>query len=429
MKKHLLLTAMIGTAIFATSNLFAQNEKIVDRGCAAMEYKEMEEKNDPSLKAYRAQLEEAAQLYIENQKTNPTPNAVVTIPVVFHIVYNGTAQNVTDACIAAQLKVINDDYRKLNSDWTKVTQPGWAALVADCEIQFCMAVRDPNGNATNGITRTSTTKTSFGTNNSVKYAAQGGHDVWNRDKYFNIWVCNIGGGILGYAQFPGGAAATDGLVIAYNYMVGSTGCGTAPYNLGRTATHELGHCFGFKHIWGDEAACAADDGVADTPKQADKTFGTFAAGTVKTDACATASPGYMWMNYMDYTDDNAMYMFTAGQKAALAATMNGPRAALKTSNGCTPLTAVEYLYAPESVSVFPNPSNGNVALTVNIPNVSNAEVTVINALGEVVLTKNISELENNNEIKLNMENHVNGMYFIKLNTTEGSITKKMIINK
>jgi len=299
-------------------------------------------------------------------------------------------------------------------------------------------------NATTGITRTASSGNNWGLDNKVKSSATGGYTTWDASKYFNIWVCNLDDnqGLLGYGQFPGGSLATDGLVIDFQYMIGAQGCGTAPYNLGRTATHELGHCFGFKHIWGDDglgaggqcsnqaSECNGTDGIADTPNQCGCHYGAFTAGSVQTDQCTATSPGVKWMNYMDYSDDGSMYMFTNGQKALLDATMNGSRASLKTSNGCTPLTVQEYLYSSESISLFPNPSTGDVALNINIPSFSSADVTVYNALGDAVLTrKNVSFLGSNNEIKLDMNSNANGMYFVKVQTADGSVTKKMIINR
>jgi hypothetical protein len=325
--------------------------------------------------------------------------------------------------------VINDDYRKLNADASKVTQTGWAALMADCEIQFCLAKRDPNNVATNGITRTATTAVDFATDNKVKYTAQGGHDVWNRDKYFNIWICDLQGGLLGYGQFPGGSAATDGLVCDYQYMMSSAGCGTPPYDKGRTSTHELGHCFNLLHIWGDDGTgCSGTDQVNDTPNQAGEHYGCFTAGAIKTDACGAPSPGTMWMNYMDYTDDACMYSFTLGQKARIDATMAGPRAPLKTSNGCTPLTAEEYLLSPESISIFPNPSTGNVSLTVNIPNVNSADVAVYDLLGNAVLEQAIA-VNSADQVNLDMNSQPNGMYILKFKTTDGVVSKKVLLNR
>lgn len=296
---------------------------------------------------YQTMLHEDAQfaqnrLLIEKQTEeaikNPTKTrAVVTIPVVFHIVYNTAAQNVSDAQIASQLAVLNADYRKLNADWTN-TPAAFQSLVADCEVQFCMAQQDPSGNATNGIVRKSTTVTSFSTNDAVKKSAQGGDDAWNSSKYLNIWVCNLSGGVLGYAQFPGGAAATDGVVITYTGF-GTMGTAAAPFNKGRTATHEVGHWLNLYHIWGDDGtACTGSDLVGDTPNQGSENYG---CPTFPHVSCSNGTNGDMFMNYMDYTDDACMYMFTTGQKARMTALFatGGARNALTTSNGCQPPVA------------------------------------------------------------------------------------------
>ncbi len=163
--------------------------------------------------------------------------AVITIPVVVHVVYNTSAQNVSDAQIQSQLDVLNKDFRKLNTDLNLVPST-FSSLVADAEINFCLANRDPNGNATTGILRVPTSQTSFSTNDGVKSSTTGGSNAWSTNQYLNIWVCNMSGGILGYAQFPGGASATDGVVIGYTCF-GTTGTAQAPFNKGRTATHEV----------------------------------------------------------------------------------------------------------------------------------------------------------------------------------------------
>ena len=296
---------------------------------------------------YQHMLHEDAQfaqnrLLIEKQTEEATKNptktrAVVTIPVVFHIVYKTATQNVSDAQIASQLAVLNADYRKLNADWSN-TPAAFQSLVADCEVQFCMAQQDPSGNATNGIVRKSTTVTSFSTNDAVKKSAQGGDDAWNSSKYLNIWVCNLSGGVLGYAQFPGGAAATDGVVITYTGF-GTTGTAAAPFNKGRTATHEVGHWLNLFHIWGDDGtACTGSDLVGDTPNQGGENYG---CPTFPHVSCSNGTNGDMFMNYMDYTDDACMYMFTTGQKARMTALFatGGFRNALTTSNGCQPPVA------------------------------------------------------------------------------------------
>ena len=251
-------------------------------------------------------------------------NAVVTIPVVFHVVYRTADENISDAQLQTQLDVLNADFRRLNADADNV----WSQA-ADTEIEFCLASFDPQGNPTNGILRVPTTVNGFGTGDAVKFSSQGGSDAWPYTDYLNFWVCNIGGGILGYAQFPGGAAATDGVVNGYQYT-GTIGTATAPFNLGRTATHEVGHWLNLRHIWGD-GNCNVDDFVSDTPTSDAPNYGC-ALGHV---SCNTTD---MVQNYMDYSDDGCMNLFTQGQTDRMLALFQpgGFRESLLTSNGCAP---------------------------------------------------------------------------------------------
>lgn len=302
------------------------------RSCAAEEVLAQQLADNPAMR----QEVENIRLHTEHfiQSGASQERAVVTIPVVFHVVYFNATQNVSDAQIATQMSVLNADFRRLNGDAGSVPAV-WQGIAADCEVNFCMAQQDPSGNATTGIVRKSTTVNGFSTNDNVKYSSLGGDNIWDRNKYLNIWVCNMTGGILGYAQFPGGPAATDGVVINYTAF-GTIGTASAPFNLGRTATHEVGHWLNAYHIWGDDGtSCTGTDQVADTPNQADENYGCPAFPTV---SCTNGPNGDMWMNYMDYTDDACMYMFTAGQKARMQALFSagGSRAALATSTGCQP---------------------------------------------------------------------------------------------
>lgn len=281
----------------------------------------------------RDQIEQQTRDFIQNSG-NTQNRVVVTIPVVVNVVWNTTAENVSDAQIQSQLDVLNADFRRLNADASN-TPAAFQGISVDCEVNFCLATQDPTGAATTGIRRRQTTVTAFGTNDAVKYTAQGGLDIWDRSKYLNIWVCDISGGILGYAQFPGGPAATDGVVIDYQYF-GTTGTATAPFNLGRTATHEVGHWLNLYHIWGDDnTSCTGSDQVADTPNQADENYGCPVFPQV---SCSNGPNGDMFMNYMDYTDDACMNAFTAGQKSRAQALFvsGGARASLLTSPGCQP---------------------------------------------------------------------------------------------
>jgi hypothetical protein len=321
MKKPIILLAfLLGIVSFASAQ----------RVCGSDGHLQDQLLNDPGLQDRMESIERFTNDYLAAHPASD--RTVVTIPVVVHVVWNSAvpAQNISDTQIASQLTVLNNDFRKLNSEWPN-TPAEFLGLVADCEVNFCMAQRDPNGAATNGIVRKSSTTANWGTNDQVKYTANGGDNAWNSTQYLNIWVCQIGGGILGYAQFPGGAAATDGVVIDYKYF-GTTGTATAPFALGRTATHEVGHWLNLRHIWGD--ANCGNDLVMDTPIHTTSNYGCPAQPANST--CGGTSHAMMTMNYMDYTDDACMYMFSTGQKNRAQALFvsGGSRVGLTTSLGC-----------------------------------------------------------------------------------------------
>jgi len=313
-----------------------QQSALAQRICGTTEYQMMLEQEDPSIINNREEIEQFTRDYLMN---NPQGDrALVTIPVVVHVVYNTTAENVSDAQIQSQITVLNQDFRKLNADVAN-TPGAFASLAGDANIEFCLATVDPNGNATNGVLRVPTTATSFGTNNTVKSSTSGGSNAWNASKYLNLWVCDISGTILGYAQFPGGSASTDGVVVDYQYF-GTIGTATAPFNKGRTATHEVGHWLNLRHIWGDDGTgCTGSDLVTDTPNAAGPNTGCPAFPSV---TCSNGPNGDMHMNYMDYTDDACMYMFSNGQISRMQALFatGGARASLLTSNGCSTPTPV-----------------------------------------------------------------------------------------
>lgn len=289
------------------------------RTCASNDVLAEQLKADPTLADRMAAYETVVQNNIkamENGTSNAKlVNGVITIPVVVNVLYKTAAENISDAQIQSQIDVLNEDYNATNTDFSKVPA-GFSSVKANVGIKFVL----------DQIIRKSTTKTSWSANDYCKKSTKGGINPTSPTTKLNLWVCTLGGGLLGYAQFPGGASATDGVVIL-NTAFGRTGTVAAPYNLGRTATHEVGHWLNLRHIWGDDnGACTGSDLVSDTPNQASENYGkpTYPL----TDACTKTSPGVMFMNYMDYTDDAAMFMLTAGQKARILATFatGGPRA-------------------------------------------------------------------------------------------------------
>jgi hypothetical protein len=290
------------------------------RTCAQQIVHELLVETDPGYRARRLKVEEDVRKAINSGAAMRTVAKLITIPVVVHVVYRTAAENVSDAQINSQIKALNLDYRAKNTDKSKVPAP-WKSLVVDANIEFALATKEPRGGASSGITRTATRSASFGADNGVKAARTGGADPWPADRYLNIWVCSLGQNLLGYAQFPGGAAKTDGVVIL-NTAFGTSGTAAAPFNKGRTATHEIGHFLNLRHIWGDRNDCSGNDFVADTPPARQANTGKPAFPHI---TCNNGPSGDMFMNYMDYVDDAAMFMFTLGQVARMNATLAGPR--------------------------------------------------------------------------------------------------------
>lgn len=422
MKKQLHLTLLLSGALALTAA--AQAPQHVTR-CASAEYLQMQLDQNPQMRQAQDDIERFTQEYVANH-TNERTQTVITVPVVFHVVYQNSAENIPDTRLLDQLQVLNEDFRALNSDVSNVPS-AWTSLVGDMQINFCLAVRDPNGNATTGITRTQTSDASFSTDDQVKFTAQGGHDIWDRNKYLNLWICDLGGGLLGYSQFPGGAASTDGVVLNYRY-VGTTGS-SAPYNLGRTATHEIGHWFNLRHIWGDDgSSCSGSDQVSDTPNQASENYTCQSPGFVLTDACTTTSPGVMWMNYMDYTDDACMYMFTAGQATrAQAALLTSTRSGLATSNGCTPVS-VEEQHLSNTLSIFPSPSTGLFTVNVGNSNTKQIDVNVFDMLGRQMNQQHFDVIRDK-ELKLDLRSLASGVYFIQVNNGSEKVLRKVMIER
>ena len=328
---------------FLVTCLMLVNGINAQRNCGAMEVLERQLKENPGMLQNMEQIEKQVQEYLRAHPNGNGQRVVVTIPTVFHVLYRTTSENISDAQIMTQMDVLNKDFRKLNADASST--PAIFTAV-DAEVQFCLATQDPNGVSTTGINRKSTTKTSWGTDDSVKKTSQGGIDPWNASNYLNIWICNIGGGILGYAQFPGGSASTDGVVLDYRYT-GTIGTATAPFNKGRTATHEVGHWLNLRHIWGD-ATCGSDL-VSDTPTHNTANYGCPAYPHNST---CSGTPVEMTMNYMDYTDDACMYMFSGGQKTRMQAVLQsgGARSALQNSPGCMPGSSSGTCNAPTGLA-------------------------------------------------------------------------------
>ena len=342
----------------------AESAAITRRACGTMEVLAAQLAADPAQAQRMAAIEAHTRQLLANPALKRTTTGTVIIPVVVHVLYNTAAQNISDAQVQSQLTVLNEDYRKLNMDASK-TPAIYAGLAADANVQFVLAKRDPSGLATSGVIHKYTKTASWSTNDAVKNSKRGGDDAWDASKYLNLWACNLGQGLLGYAQFPGGSPSTDGVVILYSAFGSrakySAGTYISAYDLGRTASHEVGHWLNLRHIWGDDSgACTGSDQVADTPNQGAENYGCPAFPHV---SCSNS--GDMSMNYMDYVDDACMYMFSTGQSSRMNALFSagGARVGILTSLGGTaPRMA---LPTGTSVSFYPNPASS--VLTLDLP--------------------------------------------------------------
>ncbi|MFM2392928.1 MAG: hypothetical protein RLZZ546_910 [Bacteroidota bacterium] len=315
--KKLFLFGLLAFGMFSCANNDNETTELKDhdhslqKRCSAHDVHVQQLAADPSLAIKMEEIERFTDNFLKSADRTLLPDGTIQIPVVVNVLWKTNAQNISDAQIASQITVLNEDFSATNTDYSNIPSAFSGVASGDCNIEFVLV----------NTVRKQTNKTSWSTNDAMKKTSQGGINPTSPTNTLNIWVCNLGNGILGYAQFPGGPAATDGVVIDNNAF-GTVGTVTAPFNKGRTATHEVGHWANLRHIWGD-ATCGSDL-VSDTPTHNTANYGCPAQPHFST---CSGAPREMTMNYMDYSDDACMYMFSAGQKSRMLAVFatGGPR--------------------------------------------------------------------------------------------------------
>ena len=350
---------------------------------------------------------------------------IVKIPVVIHIIYNDASQNVSEGQVKTQIDALNRDFRRLNDDSINTPSP-FKSLAADVQIEFALATVDPKGKATNGIIRKATSVKYWQMDDKIKYTAEGGSDGWDSRYYLNIWV-GYTRSLLGYSSVVGTPADKDGIVI--NTTAFGTGMSGA-FNKGRTAVHEVGHWLGLKHIWGD--ALCGDDGIDDTPKQSGYT--TACPAGVKTSSCNTSTGGDMYMNYMDFTNDACLNLFTKGQKEHMRSLFDvgAPRNSILSSKGLSqpwveesPLPGVgsPVVTAPAQFNLYPNPASGELVLDFEYDETwFGKELKIYNINGVVIQVIKVSSKIQ----KVSLSAFTPGIYFLKGTNSTKTISRKFI---
>jgi Secretion system C-terminal sorting domain/Pregnancy-associated plasma protein-A len=416
---------------------FIQISAIAQHACGSSEYSRAMAQANPTAWASIQQAENNVNAILQAQKTgvlrDTTANELITIPVVIHVLYNNASQNISDAQIKSQLEALNNDFANLNAD--KSNRPGaFKNDAADMRIKFCLAQVDPQNARTTGIIRKYTTVSQFNADDAMKIASRGGSTAWNTKKYLNIWVCPMNVRTLGYATSPGSAVELDGVVIGFD-VFGTTGTLRAPFNKGRTATHEVGHWMGLKHLWGDTDC--GDDGIDDTPRQKSYNFGCPSFPRVTT--CSETANGDMFMNFMDFTDDACMNMFTKGQKQKMRAffAQNGARNGFLTAFGCdsnlvqgstiptvVPAVDTPAVVTPKNVvKIYPNPVINQLTVDSKNANATTPQtVKIFDVTGNCVFTSVLTQTTTN----LSVSQLKAGIYIIRVIDGKEATANKFI---
>jgi hypothetical protein len=371
-------------------------------------------------------------------------DSILRVPVVVHIVYRDQTENIDDSLIYNQIQVLNEDYRRLNADASDTRQE-FVPFASDAEIEFYLAEIDPDGNATTGIVRKSSTAPYFITidlqtfsysMDVVKYDSAGGSNAWPVDQYLNIWVCDLslpllGDALLGFAYPPVGAPNwpngstpvdpnADGVVVHYKVFGRNNPNANgllADADRGRTTTHEVGHYLGLRHIWGD-GDCSMDDGISDTP-DADADAG-FECDYSK-NTCTENSVQYADMieNYMDYAKDACQNLFTQEQTDLMRSSLSNLRSGLLTDKS----TAINNMTASKiDFQLFPSPAKEYFNIKMDDMN-GRLELKILDVLGNEVKS---FTLNSNSEYQYSVSNLKSGMYFLCMNK---SYEKEMFIRK
>lgn len=433
--------ALVLGLLYLSNPIFSQE---IHR-CFSKQAIDYQEQLTPGFAGHVDQQFEQAKAW-KNEST-PKSDHIYTIPVVVHVVYNNANQNLADSVIFNQIKILNEDFGRMNPDTVNM-RSDFNPIAGNPRIRFVLAQIDPSGNPATGITRTQTQTTSFGSLalftgsftdlEKVKSTTDGGHDPWDQTRYMNIWVCNMSisflgqetTALLGYAtppadlpNWPIGSIPnlSDGVVIQYQCFGSNNpnpldNGGETIEVLGRTLTHEVGHYLGLRHIWGD-GDCTQQDGIDDTPNADDQS--EFDCNTSK-NTCVDniGSLGDlpdMIENYMDYSAEDCQNSFTKGQVDLMHGVLEDQRYDL-VHNNVASIQSLETNY----VSIYPNPTNESITIQTEKPL---AWIKIVDAQGrEITYIQGVHQ-----QHQIDCSSFHAGIYFVHYGTSSNQTEMKRII--
>ena len=348
--------------------------------------------------------------------------STIEIPVVIHVVWYREEENVSDEQIHSQLEVLNRDFQLANAD-TSIVPDLFKGVIGNPNIVFKLAETDPDGNPTNGITRTETRFENIGIlpitgTSPLYYTEEGGKDAWDTKRYLNIWVADIPNTSLaiGYASRPGQRIPEeDGIIVDYLHF-GTVGMVREPYHLGRTVVHEVGHYLNLLHVNGNDTKdCCKDDMVEDTP------FQTNNYQECQSELVSTCDSEDITVNYMNLVDDECMVMFTKGQIARMMATLMTTRSELINPNPS--VSTYNMATIDKKLSISPNPARHTITLRLTEEE-ENIPYQFINYHGQIIQEGILSQPITPLDISVLPR----GMYIVIVQFEEGTAVKKLLLH-